>query len=47
MIEERKKRVHYESIRVSEENKVLEVEKSKAEASLAKVDDQVYQDTKE
>jgi len=46
-IEEKKKRLHYESIRISEETKSLDEEKHAYDKGLAKIEDKVYADTKE
>ena len=46
-IEEKKKRLHYESIRISEERKSLDEEKHSYQKELGTIDDKVYADTKE
>jgi hypothetical protein len=47
IIEDRKKHLHYESIRITEERASLEKNKVKYSDAVSKVDDKVYNDTKE
>lgn len=47
IIEERKKHLHYESIRITEERASLEKDKVKYTDAVSKVDGKVYNDTKE
>lgn len=46
-LDERKKKLHYEHIRITEERASLAEEKSKVDAELAEIDEVVYADTKE
>ena len=46
-LDEKRKKLHYEHIRVTEERASLTADKSKADTELAKIDDLVYADTKE
>lgn len=47
LIDDTKKRLQYESIRLSEEEKILQKEKEVVDGHIGKVDDKVYEDTKE
>jgi len=46
-LDEKRKKLHYEHIRVTEERASLTEDKSKVDTELAKIDDLVYADTKE
>ena len=46
-IDEKRKRLHYEQIRIAEEKKEHEEKKKDAEEELQKIEDLVYADTKE
>lgn len=45
-IEEKKKRLHYESIRIDEINKEIKGQKDKVNIHLREIEDMVYNDTK-
>ena len=45
-IEENKKRLHYESIRIEEIKKDLKKSKDKINAKLSQIEEQVYEDTR-
>jgi predicted nucleic acid-binding Zn-ribbon protein len=47
IIDNRKKNLHYESIRITEERASLEKDKVKYSDAISKVDDKVYNNTKE
>lgn len=46
-LEKRKKELHYEHIRITEEKATLEEEKVKVDDEISKIDELVYADTKE
>lgn len=46
-LDERKKKLHYEHIRITEERASLAEDKNKVDAELAQIDELVYADTKE
>lgn len=46
-IEEKRKRLHYESIRIEEIKKELKIERDNVNEKLQKIEDQVYSDTHE
>lgn len=46
-IEEKKKRLHYESIRIDEIKKEMKVDREKVNLKLLGIEEQVYEDTRE
>lgn len=45
-IEEKKKRLHYESIRIDEIGKDIKKQKEKVNQKLMEIEEQVYEDTR-
>lgn len=46
-IEEKKKRLHYESIRIEETKKEINEDKDKVNQKLQAIEDKVYEETKD
>ena len=46
-IEEKRKRLHYESIRIDEIKKEMKFDKDKVNQKLLGIEEQVYEDTRE